>query len=123
MSPGVTYNPEASTTLRASAAGMPAATRAMLAPVMAVRHPDAGFYLWAGVPGGDDVIFARDLLAATNVSVLPGQYLARDAHGVNPGRGYVRMALVPELTDCVEAARRIGAFLRSSPNIYADTHA
>ena len=82
----------------------------MLQPVMHAPRPDAGFYLWARVPGGDDEAFARDLFAATHVTVLPGQYLARDAHGTNPGRGYVRMALVPELSLCVEAARRIVAF-------------
>jgi len=82
----------------------------MLRPVMHAPKPDAGFYLWARVPGGDDEAFARDLFAATHVTVLPGQYLARDAHGTNPGRGYVRMALVPELADCIEAARRIVAF-------------
>ena len=84
----------------------------MLQPVMHAPRPDAGFYLWARVPGGDDEAFARDLFAATHVTVLPGQYLARDAHGTNPGRGYVRMALVPELADCIEAARRIVAILR-----------
>jgi N-succinyldiaminopimelate aminotransferase len=84
----------------------------MLAPVMDAPRPDAGFYLWARVPGGDDLAFARDLFAATHVSVLPGQYLARDAHGVNPGHGYVRMALVPEIDHCVEAARRIVEFCR-----------
>ncbi|MGE3956412.1 MAG: succinyldiaminopimelate transaminase [Vicinamibacterales bacterium] len=72
--------------------------------------PDAGFYLWAEVPGGDDESFARDLFAATHVTVLPGRYLARQAHGVNPGKGYVRIALVPSLDDCIEAARRIAAF-------------
>jgi N-succinyldiaminopimelate aminotransferase len=90
----------------------------MLEPVMHVRHPDAGFYLWAGVPPGpdqgvargDDVAFARELFAATHVTVLPGRYLAREARGVNPGHGYVRMALVPEIGDCVEAARRIVEF-------------
>jgi len=95
-----------------------AAVVPMLEPVMQVRHPDAGFYLWAGVPPGshqgrvrgDDVAFARELFAATHVTVLPGQYLAREAHGVNPGRGYVRMALVPEIGDCVDAAGRIVEF-------------
>jgi N-succinyldiaminopimelate aminotransferase len=85
----------------------------MLKPVMHAPKPDAGFYLWARVPGGDDEAFARDLFTATHVTVLPGQYLARDAHGTNPGRGYVRMALVPGLSDCVEAARRIVAFCQS----------
>jgi N-succinyldiaminopimelate aminotransferase len=82
----------------------------MLRPVLHLSKPDAGFYLWARVPDGDDETFARDLFAATHVTVLPGQYLARDAHGTNPGRGYVRMALVPPLSDCIEAARRIVAF-------------
>ena len=50
----------------------------MLAEVLDVALPDAGFYLWAGVPGGDDVSFARGLLAQYNVTVLPGSLLARD---------------------------------------------
>ena len=82
----------------------------MLQGVVYAPRPEAGFYLWARVPGGDDEAFAKGLFAATHVTVLPGQYLARDAHGINPGRGYVRMALVPELSECIEAAQRIVAF-------------
>lgn len=82
----------------------------MLESAVRAPRPEAGFYLWALVPGGDDEMFARDLFAATHVAVLPGRYLARDAHGGNPGRGYVRMVLVAELADCIEAARRIVAF-------------
>jgi N-succinyldiaminopimelate aminotransferase len=78
-----------------------------------VRLPDAGFYLWAGVPGGDDAAFARELLAQYNVTVLPGSYLAREAHGVNPGAGRVRMALVAGVDECVEAAERIVRFIRA----------
>ena len=89
-----------------------AAVVQMLEPVVTTRLPEAGFYLWAGVPGGDDAVFARDLFAATHVSVLPGRYLARDAHRVNPGSGYVRIALVPGIDDCLEAARRIVEFCR-----------
>ena len=84
----------------------------LLAPALDTARPEAGFYLWARVPGGDDERFTRELFAATHVTVLPGQYLARDAHGINPGRGYVRIALVPELADCVDAAERIAAFCR-----------
>jgi N-succinyldiaminopimelate aminotransferase len=79
-----------------------------------VVAPDAGFYLWPAVPGGDDERFTRQLFEATNVTVLPGSYLGRSAQGENPGRGYVRMALVPELDECLEAARRIAAFLERS---------
>ena len=84
----------------------------LLEPVIHAPRPEAGFYLWARVPGGDDETFTRDLFAATHVIVLPGQYLGRLAHGSNPGQGYVRIALVPELEACVEAARRMAAFCR-----------
>lgn len=91
-----------------------AAVTPLLETVMDVRLPDAGFYLWASVPGGDDVAFARDLLAQYNVTVLPGSYLARDAQGFNPGAGRIRMALVAETAECVEAAQRIVAFIKNT---------
>jgi N-succinyldiaminopimelate aminotransferase len=83
----------------------------MLAGVMDVALPDAGFYLWADVKGSDTE-FARDLLALYNVTVLPGSYLAREAHGHNPGAGRIRMALVAETAECVEAAQRIVQFVQ-----------
>ena len=60
-----------------------------------------------------DTGFARALLAQYNVTVLPGSYLARDAGGANPGQGRVRMALVAETAECVEAAQRIVQFIQS----------
>jgi N-succinyldiaminopimelate aminotransferase len=101
-----------------------AAVTPLLEAVMDVRLPDAGFYLWAAVPGGDsvgdDVAFARDLLAQYNVTVLPGSYLARTSHGIgqaqgfNPGAGRIRMALVAETAECLEAAQRIVAFIKNT---------
>jgi N-succinyldiaminopimelate aminotransferase len=89
----------------------------LLQDVLEVRAPDAGFYLWAGVPshlqGGCDIAFAKALLAQCNVHVLPGSLLAREAQGVNPGHGRVRLALVADLADCVEAAQRIRNHLLS----------
>ncbi len=85
----------------------------ILADVLDVAMPDAGFYLWAGVPGGDDVGFALRLLAQYNVAVLPGSLLARDAHGANPGAGRIRLALVAGVEDCVEAAQRIAQCVRN----------
>jgi N-succinyldiaminopimelate aminotransferase len=87
-----------------------AAVTPVLAPLLDVALPDAGFYLWAGVPGGDDVRFALELLAQYNVAVLPGSLLARQAHGVNPGAGRIRLALVAETAECLEAAQRIAQF-------------
>jgi N-succinyldiaminopimelate aminotransferase len=89
----------------------------LLAEVMRVALPDAGFYLWADVsalaPDGDDVAFALGLLAQYNVAVLPGSLLARESNGVNPGAGRIRLALVAELDECLEAARRIVSFVHS----------
>ncbi|GAA6119357.1 succinyldiaminopimelate transaminase [Acidovorax sp. FG27] len=88
----------------------------LLAGVMDVKLPDAGFYLWARVPealGMTDAEFARALLAQYNVTVLPGSYLAREAGGINPGAQRVRMALVADTEECVEAALRIVQFIQS----------
>jgi len=89
----------------------------VLQTVLDVALPDAGFYLWAKVGSKDsksaaisDTDFAKRLYAEYNVTVLPGSYLARDAHGSNPGRQRIRMALVAEVEECLEAAQRIAAF-------------
>ena len=84
----------------------------LLAGVLDVALPDAGFYLWAKVEGSD-TDFARDLLALYNVTVLPGSFLAREARGFNPGANRIRMALVAETAECVEAAQRIVQFVQS----------
>lgn len=86
----------------------------MLAEVLPVSAPDASFYLWVKTPIADTE-FAQRLLAAYNVVVLPGSFLAREANGVNPGANYVRIALVASLAECEEAARRICAFVRELP--------
>jgi len=85
----------------------------ILQRVMDVQMPQASFYLWAPTPGSD-VNFARDLYHRTGVTVLPGSFLAREAHGVNPGAGRIRIALVAPLEQCVEAAERIAHFVKTS---------
>ncbi|MBV8621336.1 MAG: succinyldiaminopimelate transaminase [Curvibacter sp.] len=88
----------------------------ILAGVLEVGLPDASFYLWARVPdalGLSDTEFARELLTHYNVTVLPGSYLAREIGGVNPGAQRIRMALVADAAECVEAALRIVQFVQS----------
>ncbi len=93
---------------RAAYAAKFAALQPRLAPVLPCPMPEAAFYLWART-GGDDAAFARRLLAEKNVTVLPGSYFARAAHGVNPGAGYVRIALVAPFAECADAVDRIVA--------------
>lgn len=88
----------------------------LLAEVLEVALPDAGFYLWAKIPTHlklDDAAFAKALLEQYNVTVLPGSYLAREANGINPGDNFIRMALVATTEECVEAAQRIVQFVKS----------
>src|SRR6266542_4667931 len=83
-----------------------------VAAVYPAAQPDAAFYLWAHV-AENDAEFARRLYAEKALTVLPGSYLAREADGVNPGRGYVRIALVAELDECAEAVDRLVRFAHS----------
>ncbi|SDF51387.1 MULTISPECIES: succinyldiaminopimelate transaminase [unclassified Duganella] len=87
----------------------------LLKEVLDVELPDASFYLWADVSrtGLSDTEFAQRLYAEYNVTVLPGSYLAREAHGINPGRNRIRMALVAETAEGLEAAQRIVKFCKS----------
>ncbi len=78
----------------------------ILGPVTGVERPDAGFYLWLPTPV-DDETFVKTLLAEENVLLLPGSYLAREAHGLNPGANHARVALVAPFEQCVEGAHRI----------------
>ncbi|MEJ6670856.1 MAG: succinyldiaminopimelate transaminase [Pseudomonadales bacterium] len=77
-----------------------------LAPVWPITPPAASFYLWPETPI-DDEQFTQNLMQSCNIKVLPGQYLSRTVDGVNPGVGRVRIALVAEQSDCIEAAERI----------------
>jgi N-succinyldiaminopimelate aminotransferase len=93
-----------------------AAVTPVLQQALDVALPDASFYLWAAVPpiaGGDDIAYARGLLAQYNVQVLPGSLLAREAFAHNPGQGRFRMALVAPTEECLEAAHRIVSYTRS----------
>ncbi|HYM35483.1 MAG TPA: succinyldiaminopimelate transaminase [Steroidobacteraceae bacterium] len=81
----------------------------ILQPTMDVKTPNGGFYLWPNV--GDDERFARELFASQHVTVVPGSYLARATADGNPGKGRVRISLVPSVQECVEAAQRIRNFL------------
>ena len=90
----------------------------LIAAAADVQRPEAGFYLWMPVPGGDDALFTWRLNHEFGTLVLPGSYLGRDGTAAtggrpNPGAGFVRIALVEDLESCIEGARRICSLLRS----------
>lgn len=72
--------------------------------------PDAAFYLWINTEK-DDTLVAKQLYQELNITVLPGSFLAREAHGLNPGKGFIRMALVASTEETIGAANRIKAYL------------
>ena len=89
-----------------------AAVTDILRPVLNFPTPQASFYLWAETPI-DDRDFAKGLFAQENVTLLPGQYLSRDSAQGNPGQNRVRMALVADIDECIDAAQRIKRFVEN----------
>lgn len=83
----------------------------ILTNLMTVDRPNASFYLWPEIAGGDDIAFARGLFAEQNVTVLPGSFLSRTANDINPGKGHLRIALVAPLGECIDAANRIKEYI------------
>jgi N-succinyldiaminopimelate aminotransferase len=81
----------------------------ILKGVWELEQPEAGFNFWAKTPI-DDELFTQKLFEAQHITVLPGSYLSREIEGMNPGKNYVRMALVAPLEECIEAAERIKTF-------------
>ena len=84
----------------------------ILSPVLDVKQTEASFYLWPKTPINEET-FAQQLFAQQNVTVLPGSYLSRTVEGINPGERRIRMALVAETSECIEAAQRIRTFIES----------
>lgn len=82
----------------------------LLKNILEVELPDAAFYLWARSKQSDTELAVK-LYRDLNITVLPGSYLAREAHGLNPGQNFVRMALVASHDECVEAAKRMAEHL------------
>jgi N-succinyldiaminopimelate aminotransferase len=89
-----------------------AAVLDILEGMMDIHPPQAGFYLWPKTPI-PDTDFAHGLFSSQNVTVLPGRFLSRSSAGVDPGMNRVRLALVPPLDECVDAAMRIRRFLET----------
>ncbi|MBL7005223.1 MAG: aminotransferase class I/II-fold pyridoxal phosphate-dependent enzyme, partial [Gammaproteobacteria bacterium] len=85
----------------------------ILADTLAPSLPQAGFYLWAKTPESDEQ-FAQKLFAQQNITVLPGRYLSRLNDGINPAKNYVRMALVAQLDECIDAANRINTLFKEN---------
>ncbi|MBI5198221.1 MAG: succinyldiaminopimelate transaminase [Nitrospirae bacterium] len=83
----------------------------ILSPAVKLQRPAGGFYIW--LKTGDGERFTRELFRSEHVTVLPGAYLSREVEGTNPGKAYVRIALVAPVEECIEAAERIRRFLES----------
>ncbi|MBM3569622.1 MAG: aminotransferase class I/II-fold pyridoxal phosphate-dependent enzyme [Alphaproteobacteria bacterium] len=74
------------------------------------RRPAGGFYLWLDVGDGERV--AKELWGKAAIKVLPGGYMARDVPGeVNPGKQYIRIALVADERATQEAMQRLAEAL------------
>ncbi len=84
----------------------------ILKPEIEINYPDAGFYIWLKTPINDQE-FTKKLYQQQNLTVLPGSFLSRTTKSGNPGKNYVRLALVSTLEECNDAANRIKSFLKT----------
>ncbi len=74
--------------------------------ILGVEIPYATFYIWLKVP--NPLEFTKKLYKEYNVKVLPGEYLARDdKNSNNPGKGFIRIALVENEQKTEDALLRI----------------
>ena len=77
----------------------------IFAGVSGYNSPEAGFFLWIEVDDGEAA--ALKLWQDTGVRVLPGAYLSRDVEGENPGKKYVRAALVAPKNEAEQGLIRL----------------
>ncbi len=72
------------------------------------KKPQGTFYLWSKIRSGQDPVeFCSKLLMEKGINATPGNLISNDFDGVNPGKGYVRFAMVPALEQTKEAAKRL----------------
>ena len=74
---------------------------------LGITPPDGGFFLW--LPVDDDHEFVRRLMREKAVRAMPGSFMAETSDGVNPGAGYVRLALVHDHERTEESLARVAA--------------
>lgn len=79
---------------------------------IAARHlniepPQGGFFLW--LPVDDEVKFVQRLMSEQAVRAMPGSFMGFGEGASNPGRNYVRLALVHDHDRIEEAMRRVAA--------------
>ena len=77
----------------------------IMGDVPGYESPQAGFFLWLPVADGEAA--ALKLWQETGVRVLPGAYLSREARGMNPGRGYIRAAMVAGADEMARGLTRL----------------
>ncbi len=88
-----------------------AMAKEILGSVTDIHLPDGAFYLWLKTPT-DDLAFTQELYTKQNITIMPGSFLSREAHGINPGANYVRIALVSSLDECRDALNRIKSLIQ-----------
>ncbi|MEM1100592.1 MAG: aminotransferase class I/II-fold pyridoxal phosphate-dependent enzyme [Pseudomonadota bacterium] len=81
----------------------------IFAEIEGYDSPEAGFFLWLRVGGGE--AFAEALWKETGVRTLPGAYLSRDVRGMNPGADYIRVALVAPMEETIRGLTTLRDFL------------
>ena len=78
---------------------------------LGITAPTGGFFLW--LPVEDDIEFVKRLMAEQAVKGIPGTFMGVETATGNPGRGFVRLALVHEHAVIDEALARVATLYRA----------
>ena len=81
----------------------------ILCPITKINVPPGGFYIWLNTVI-DDQQFTGELYKNYNITVMPGSFLSRESHGINPGAGYARIALISTMEETKEALERLKVY-------------
>ena len=76
------------------------------------KIPDAGFYLW--LPVKDDIKTTQVLWKEFSLRVMPGTFMGKEINGINPGKDYLRLALVDSQNIVLEAMKRLTDYLKKT---------
>ena len=76
------------------------------------KIPSAGFYLW--LPVKDDIKTTQALWKEFSLRVMPGTFMGKEINGINPGKGYLRLALVDSQNIVLEAMKRLTDYLKKT---------
>ena len=66
------------------------------------------------LPVKDDLKTTKALWKEFSLRVMPGTFMGKEINGINPGKGFLRLALVDSQNIVLEAMKRLTDYLKKT---------